>query len=225
MIFKRRNKPSWKVRLREALLPRKGWSRGLEYMGHRVRRIPDTPHKIAIGAAMGVFMVFSPLFGLHILLAMFLAYLLRGNVLAALITTWFGNPVTYPFVAAGSLKLGTVILGNTAKERSGDSVMLLFEHAMGGIWSLIKSWFGFGEANSDGLSIFFYDIFLPYLIGGIILGAVFATLMYFVSKPLIGIYQMKRREQMAERRQRRLQARQSEADSGAQADYPSEKPE
>ncbi len=226
MIFKRRDKPSWKTRLREMLLPRKGWRRGIEYMGHRVRRIPDTPHKIALGAAMGVFMVFSPLFGLHILLAMFLAYIFRGNILAALITTWFGNPVTFPFVAAGALKLGSAILGGAAgNHRNGDSVMLLFEHAIGGFWSLVKSWFGFGHAKTDGLHMFFSEIFLPYLVGGTLLGILFAVLTYAVSRPLINIYQIRRRAKMAERRERRLRESQSEADSGPQADYPRETPD
>ena len=40
------------TRIREAVLPRRGWRRGIEYLGHRVRRLPDTPHRIALGFAM-----------------------------------------------------------------------------------------------------------------------------------------------------------------------------
>ena len=66
-------------RLREALLPRRGWRRGVEYLSHRVRRLPDTPHRIALGFACGVFGSFTPFFGLHIVLAAVIARLLRSQ--------------------------------------------------------------------------------------------------------------------------------------------------
>ena len=69
MVFKRRDKPPLLSRLREAVLPRRGWRRGIEYLGHRVRRLPDTPHRIALGFACGVFVSFTPFFGLHFVLA------------------------------------------------------------------------------------------------------------------------------------------------------------
>ena len=60
-------------RLREAVLPKRGYRRGVEYLGHRVRRLPDTPHRIALGFACGVFSSFTPFFGLHIVLAAVIA--------------------------------------------------------------------------------------------------------------------------------------------------------
>ena len=73
MVFKRRVKPSLVSRVRAAVLPRRGWRRGVEYLGHRVRRLPDTPHRIALGFACGVFSSFTPFFGLHIILAVVIA--------------------------------------------------------------------------------------------------------------------------------------------------------
>ncbi len=48
--------------------------------------LKDTPHAIAGGVAIGIFMGFTPLFGVKTLLALGLAYLLRCNPIAAVIS-------------------------------------------------------------------------------------------------------------------------------------------
>ncbi|WP_330448804.1 DUF2062 domain-containing protein [Paracoccus marcusii] len=46
---------------------------------------------------------FTPLFGFHFLSAAAVAWIIRGNVLAALLATFVGNPVTLPFIALMSV--------------------------------------------------------------------------------------------------------------------------
>ena len=59
MVFKRRDRRSpWQV-VRELVYPRGGWKRAFHYVTHRIRRLPDTPHKIARGIWAGVFVTFS----------------------------------------------------------------------------------------------------------------------------------------------------------------------
>jgi uncharacterized protein (DUF2062 family) len=48
--------------------------------------IKDTPQSIALGAAIGIFLGFTPLFGLKTLLAFLLAALFRVNKIAAVVT-------------------------------------------------------------------------------------------------------------------------------------------
>ena len=81
MIFKRRDKPPFRERLREALYPRKGFWRGMDYIRKRLHRLPDSPHRIALGFACGAFASFTPFFTMHILLAAGLAWVMRGNIL------------------------------------------------------------------------------------------------------------------------------------------------
>ena len=47
--------------------------------------LPDTPHSIALGSAIGMFFGFTPLFGLKTLLSLAVAWLLKGNKIAAFI--------------------------------------------------------------------------------------------------------------------------------------------
>ena len=60
MIFKRRDKAPVGERLREVLYPRKGFWRGMEYVRKRLHRLPDSPHRIALGFACGAFVSFMP---------------------------------------------------------------------------------------------------------------------------------------------------------------------
>ena len=62
MVFKRRDKLHWVENLRAYILPRTGWKRTLTYMAHRLKRLPDTPERIALGLAFGVFTSWSPFF-------------------------------------------------------------------------------------------------------------------------------------------------------------------
>ncbi len=79
----------------EFFWPRGGWGRAALYVKHRMRRLPDTPEKIARGIFAGIFTVFSPFYGMHLVVAALIAFIVRGNVLAALLATFVGNPLTY----------------------------------------------------------------------------------------------------------------------------------
>src|SRR3977135_3918275 len=48
--------------------------------------LPDTPHAIALGSAIGMFFGFTPLFGMKTLLSLASAWLLKGNKIAAFVS-------------------------------------------------------------------------------------------------------------------------------------------
>ena len=192
MIFKRRDKRLTFGRLKELLLPKKGWRRALDYFIHRVKRIPDTPHKIAIGIATGVFCSFTPFFGLHFFLAAFVAYIFKGNIVAALFGTFFGNPVTWPFIASFSVKLGQIILGYPVT--NFETFLEHFVEASDATIRGVKSLFGYGESDWALLYSFFRELFLPYFIGGFVLGLIAALFTYFVFRPIIYAYKVTRKK-------------------------------
>lgn len=209
MAFKRRDKQTLMQRISEFVYPRKGWKRAVQYMGHRVKRLPDSAHNIALGGAIGVFVSFSPLFGIHMAFAVLASYLLRANVLAAFTMTFFGNPLTYPFIVAGSINLGRRIMGERSEDENYEAVHSAFWDAVTALWQTIKSWFGSGESAWSEMSAFWTDVFLPYNIGGTILGIIGGAIFYFFFRPIIATYQRIR----AEKRQERIAAMNSKADS------------
>ncbi len=204
MVFKRRDKQTYWQWIVEFVYPRKGWSRGVEYISHRLKRLPDTPHKIAMGIGCGVFVTFTPFFGLHFFLAWMLARLFRGNALAALLATFVGNPLTFPAIAAISYQLGMKILGFDHKKTVWSKIHDGFKDAFSVLWSNIRSLFGYEPSSWGSFLEFAKEVFLPYLVGGIIPGLVTATLFYAFSKPLIATYQKRHKLRLQERRARKL---------------------
>ena len=112
MVFKRRDRRAVINIMRDLLWPKGGWSRAFQYVKHRVRRLPDTPERIARGIWVGVFTTFTPFYGLHFVAAILLARVFNGNALAALLATFFGNPLTYIPIGLVSLQTGHFILGH-----------------------------------------------------------------------------------------------------------------
>ncbi len=188
MIFKRRDKRLTLTWFKDLFFPRKGWRRAVDYIIHRVKRLPDTPHKIAIGLAVGVFCSFTPFFGLHIFLAALIAYLCNGNIVAALLGTFFGNPITWPFIAVFSVKLGQLALGQpvTNFEKSLEQILEAANAFVQGLISL----FGYGKSDWPLVYNFFSELFLPYFIGGFVLGIATASLSYFIFRPIIYAYKV-----------------------------------
>ena len=87
LVFKRRDPLGWGAWLREQVYPRGGFKRATRYVVHRMRRLPDQPHRVARGVFAGSFIGFLPLPGLQFLAAWGAARLIRGNILAALLGT------------------------------------------------------------------------------------------------------------------------------------------
>jgi len=93
-VFKRRDSRSILRVVAEAFWPRGGWLRAFHYVKHRMRRLPGSPEQIARGVFAGAFTVFTPFFGMHFVVAAILAKSMRGSILAALLATFIGNPLT-----------------------------------------------------------------------------------------------------------------------------------
>lgn len=202
MIFKRRERPSTWSRLREFMYPRKGFWRGFGYVGKRMRRLPDTPHRIALGFAAGAFASFTPFFTLHFVIAALVAWLVRGNIVAALFGTIVGNPLSFPAIAYASLSFGRSLIGREGGASDFHAVMAGFAAGAQSAWDALKALFGGPPATLDGVVLFLDDVFLPYLVGGAPLGIVAGFVSYWTLGPLIAAYQT--------RRQRRLDARAAE---------------
>lgn len=194
MVFKRRDRrPIWQVVV-DFIYPRGGWSRAAQYVKHRVRRLPDTPEKISRGIWAGVFTSFTPFYSLHFLVAFLLARSMRGNVLAALMGTFFGNPLTYVPIAVAALSTGHWLLGTRPVEDVDASLGAKFGAAFGDLWHNFVAMFTIEVADWHGLEIFYYEVFYPYMIGGVIPGIVTATFCYYLSVPLISAYQKNRQK-------------------------------
>jgi len=193
LVFKRRNKRPFLRVVWELIYPKGGWGRAARYVWHRLRRLPDPPHRIARGVFAGVLVSFTPLFGFHFVIAALIALLIRGNAIAGVMATFFGNPITFPFIAVSGMQLGHWLLGTVYDDGVSHSLM----HSFAGAWQDLKHnfWAMFSDKTADWtkLESFFDEIFLPYLVGGLILGPIAAIICYYLSVPVITAYKNRRK--------------------------------
>jgi uncharacterized protein len=83
--------------------------------------LPDTPHNIALGSAIGMFFGFSPLFGLKTILAFLITWAFKANKTAAVITVQL-HDLLLPLVPAmffWQYRLGMWALYHRVPQRAG----------------------------------------------------------------------------------------------------------
>ena len=133
----------------------------------RVKKLEGDPHYIAMGMAIGVFVGITPTMPFHTVIAVALAFILRGSKAAAAIGVWFCNPFTAPFFYLGSYKVGMFIFGNSAP----------FDIKYESILELIKL----------GM-----DVTMAMIAGGIILGILPGIVAYFITRKIIATIRSRR---------------------------------
>ncbi len=77
----------------------------------RLARLRSEPDAIGRGLALGLFIGFTPTFGVQIILAILFAFLLRQNKIATFIGVWVSNPLTAPLIYGLEYSLGRMLLG------------------------------------------------------------------------------------------------------------------
>jgi uncharacterized protein (DUF2062 family) len=214
MVFKRRNRRPIGTMIAELFYPRGGWGRAFSYIRLRLSRLPDKPHRIARGIAAGVFASFTPLFGFHFITAATVAFVIRGNVIAALLATFFGNPLTFPIIMAVSVDMGNWMLGQP-NDMQLPQIVSALGRASTELWGNVASIYT-GEARHwDGLTRFWHRVFIPYFVGGIIPGIIVATIMHYLSLPVIIAFQKRRSKKLRDQLEKRRAARRATAEDAA----------
>lgn len=206
----------WVEWAKEQVYPKRGFRRQVVYIWHRLRRLPDPPHRIARGVFAGTFVNFPPILGIQMLSAAGLAWVMRGNIVAALLATFLSNPVTTPIIAYVSLWLGHRMLGSDAHIDLA-LVFDAFADAGKDIWHNILAIFGPERMDWEGLIRFWHEFYLPYFIGSILPGIATSLVTYYLTIPVLTAYQALRRRRLVARqlalRKKRVQER-NEAEAG-----------
>ncbi len=151
-------------------MPASGYRRAAVYLWRRLLRLDATPHCVALGFAIGVYVSFSPFLGFHLALSGLIAWLLGANVAASLLGNFLGNPVTYPLMWAAVYQTGALMMGKSSAIELMDLTMMKFDWAS------------------------FWDVFVPFFIGGVPVGLVAGLVFYFPVKSAVKRFQAVRRQ-------------------------------
>jgi uncharacterized protein (TIGR03546 family) len=150
-------------------------SRWLREHSLRVLAIRDTPEAIAGGVAIGMFFAFSPFVGLKEILTIFFAWLIRANILAAVLAVTAHNLLFWlmPVIFRCEYKIGYWLL---SQPHHWPPPLLKTP------WETFtwRSW------------ATFYRIGRTLLVGSLVCTTPIAALSYFVTKAIVTRHQRKK---------------------------------
>ena len=141
------------------------FNRRFRYIYLRLIRLRGQPHELALGMAFGIFIGMTPTIPFHTIIAIALALAFKASKITAALGTWICNPLTVYFVYKYSYKIGSSILGFEHKTTLLGQVVEAINH--GELLNIITT-----ILSGGGMVV------LAFLLGGIVLGIVFAIPSY-----------------------------------------------
>ncbi|UCE61219.1 MAG: DUF2062 domain-containing protein [Phycisphaerales bacterium] len=153
---------------------------------HKVLHTNDTPHQVALGVALAMFVAFLPLVGFQTAIAIGLAALFRANKAVCIPIVWITNPFTIVPIYGTCLALGKLIMASPAadeaevlqKLQQGQEAAKFFE------WAFWKNVFSI-----------LMNLGAELWVGCLIISTVAAVVSYFLARQgLIGYRERRRRK-------------------------------
>jgi hypothetical protein len=124
----------------------------------------NSPHEIALGAGIGAFISILPVYGLHTVLVVLAAIIVRpANKIAIFLGTSISLPLTVPFITWAGYEIGRFILKKDLPPFDG---------------GFLKNW------TFQKISGFYQPLFLGSLVLGVICAILVYALTFFVVKKL-----------------------------------------
>ncbi len=127
---------------------------------NRAKTLHGDPHYIAMGMAIGFFVAITPTIPFQTIIAVGLAFILKGSKAAAALATWISNPLTMPIFYYASYKAGGVLFGASIPD----------EFAGGNITEILNL----------GL-----DVAMALIGGGVAIGILPCIIAYFITRKII----------------------------------------
>lgn len=122
---------------------------------------------MALAFALGVFIAFFPVMGVHTIIALAIAWVGGFSVMVVLAGTLVNNPWTIAPIYGGSLWLGLLLTGSsTPSFRIKPSEMSLTT-----FWGVLK------------------PVLWPFCVGAIVAGTVAGVLAYWIARPMVQAFQ------------------------------------
>jgi len=164
---------------------RKTIKRFERFLVYRILHADDTPHRLALGIALGIFVAWTPTIGLQMVLVLLLASLVRANGRVGVPLVWISNPLTMVFIYYPNYLVGRYLLGWFADQpRASYSYEKLRAHLdqmrLRGIFTG-EFWRNLGDLVLEVGAV-------ELIVGSVVVGLVLGGIMYIVSYRFIVWY-------------------------------------
>jgi uncharacterized protein (DUF2062 family) len=143
-------------------------------MSDRLRRvaqlllhIEDTPHRTALAFGVGILIAFSPFIGIHMGIALLVAFLFRLNRVAILFGTYLNNPWTVAPIYLAGTSLGCLLFGVSADGLDTIDWDLQGWAFLQGLWTTLR------------------PLLWPFLVGNTLLGAACGIVGYLILRRIL----------------------------------------
>lgn len=153
------------------------------YQYLRLMRLRASPHNIALGLALGIFVGFLPIVPFQSVVVIALAFVLRGSKVAGFLGTWISNPIDLPFFYYGLFLVGRTLLPFEGVHFD--------PHHLSMAEMLKAGW----------------KLFAVMCVGGVFLGIPSAVVTYFVTRRTVKAYRRRKSRRLLARRAARLETR------------------
>ncbi|MCK4627574.1 MAG: DUF2062 domain-containing protein, partial [Sedimentisphaerales bacterium] len=165
---------------------RKTAKRVENFVVYRILHVDDTPHRLALGLALGIFVAWTPTIGLQMILVLLLAPLIRANGRVGVPMVWISNPLTIALIYYPNYLVGYFIMGSFAERASPGHSFQQIQEQLGNIQ---QSGHFFSIAFWQEVGRLVLDIgVVDLIVGSIVVGLVLGLVMYIVSYRFIVWY-------------------------------------
>ena len=150
------------------------WAPGLRTAARRLVNLRASPHEIALGCALGAFVSITPLLGVQTLLAIIFAFILRASVPAAIVGTFLGNPLSWPFIWVSTYVMGLQMVG-----LDGSFDPAAVQRNIQLLWAALLDP---SPRLLDVTASLFWPLLWPMLAGSLPIGLLTAGIVYYISR-------------------------------------------
>jgi uncharacterized protein (DUF2062 family) len=127
---------------------------------HALLQQQGTPHQTSLAFAIGVFIAFFPVLGIHTAIALLVAFYFRLSKVALLAGCWLNNPWTIAPMLSGGTLLGCALLGMPLSDLRAIEWELSGWAFYSSLWRSLRPYL------------------LPFVVGNLFLGVLSGALAY-----------------------------------------------
>ncbi len=148
------------------------------FVSHNVLHADDPPHRLALGAAIGVFVMFTPTLGFQMLINVMLAWLLKANKAIGVLIVWISNPATFIPIFYPCYLVGRILL---QREPVSETWWRQIADPPPGWWPTVAFYWSR-----------ILEIAVPLWLGGVVVGILMACPTYYFLYYSIRSYRLRR---------------------------------
>jgi len=140
-----------------------------DFFIYRVLHVDDTPHRIALGVAIGIFITWTPTMGIQMILTVLVSAIFRANKAVGVPFVWISNPLTIIPIYYPNYLVGCWLLGRGYEDFS--FIETITRELPEGFWASLAAWW-------THMGTAFWHVFAPLWVGSIIVGLVLGAITY-----------------------------------------------